>query len=189
LRADGWHRDLKKLMHLLAVSAGGGLLLGVGIRLADGRRFESASDGSVSPRHRIHDSDDSVDRISPFLARLEALEKRIAPQTPPPEAQAETPDVDRSSSIHELTAQILAVERRLRHDLEQRHEQRLIQLTDALEKRLAQRIGPIEAEMENQRAAVGELRDFSLRTETSLQRLLEGIEKLVVAQQSAKSQY
>ncbi len=149
--------------------------MGVGVRLAENRRAERFPDRLVSR-----------ERLSPFLARLDALEKKIASYAPPDDGNTETVEVDRTSSIHEITEQIAAMEKRLRQDLEQRQGERLDQMSDALEKRLAQRIAPIEAEMENQRAAVGELRDFSLRTETSLQKLLEGIEKLVVAQQSSR---
>ena len=82
---------------------------------------------------------------------------------------------------------LTAMEKRLKRDLEQRHEDRLGQMSDALERRMTERIAPIEAEIENQRAAVVELREFSLRTETSLQKLLEGIERLVASQTFSKS--
>jgi hypothetical protein len=170
-------------MHLLAASAGGGLLVGVGIRLAESRH-SGASPARSNHTHRA--SDDVGDRLSPFLARLESLEKRICSYT---QADgAEPVEVDRTTSLDLVVAQMGEMEKRLRQDLEQRHGERLDQLTDALEKRLGHRIAPIEAEMENQRTAVGELREFSLRTETSLQKLLEGIEKLVTAQTASKTQ-
>lgn len=167
--ADGRHYNMKKIMHLLAVSAGGGLLVGAGIRLAEKSRRSEAS----------------VDRLSPFLARIESLENRIDLYVSPVDADPEIVERERGSSLDEIAAHIVVLEKRLRQDLEHRHGERMDRLSDALEKRLTQRIVPIEAEMENQQAAVGQLRDLSLRTEASLQKLLEGIEKLVASQPSS----
>jgi hypothetical protein len=172
---------LKKLVHLLAVSAGGGLLVGVGIRLANNRR------PNVS---RSHSWDESADRIAPFLLRLESLEKKIASfgasaaEVSPwnDGLVSNSPKTEIARQEIEIAAQVDAMEKRLRQDLDRRQDEGLHQVSVALEKRLAERIAPIEAQIENQRAAVGELRDFSLRTEKSLQKLLEGIEKLVASQ-------
>ena len=177
-RADG-NAILKKLLHLLAVSAGGGLLVGVGIRMAENRRPQASRGDSP---------DESADRISPFLRRLESLEERISSfataDVNPEDGRlaGTTSQTETAAEEIEIAAQVDAMEKRLRQDLDRRHEERLNQVSDALEKRLTDRIAPIEAAIENQRAAVGELREFSLRTETSLQKLLEGIERLVASQ-------
>jgi len=165
--------NLKKLIQLLAVSAGSGLLLGAGMRLAESRSPERSrgSDGA----------EESGGRISQFAARLEALEKKIARHDPRAEAAGATPDV-RSEIAAQLEAQIEAMEARLRQDLGRRHDWRLGELSDALEKRVSERIAPIEAELAGQREAVGELREYSVRTEKSLQKLLEGIDRLVEGQ-------
>jgi hypothetical protein len=175
---------LKKLVHLLAVSAGGVLLIGVGIRLAERLWSEVFPDRTL---------DEPGDRISSLVARIESLERRISSL-----ALAGRPDRDsilvdpiscaaQPNRRRKLTAQIEAMEQRLKRDLEQRHEHRLGQMSDALERRITERIAPIEAAIEGQHSAVGELRQSSLRTETSLQKLLEGIEKLIASPTFSKS--
>jgi uncharacterized coiled-coil protein SlyX len=167
---------LKKLIQLLAVSAGSGLLLGAGMRLADNRSTE---------RSRGADGAGETDgRVSRFAARLEALEKKIAQRAPGETAEA-APDL-RSEIAAQLEAQIEAMEARLRQDLGRRHDSRLGELSDALEKRVSARIAPIEAELAGQREAVGELREYSVRTEKSLQKLLEGIDRLVESQNALR---
>jgi hypothetical protein len=176
-------------MHLLAVSAGGGLMVGVGIRWAENRRPEVSPDRSVSRDQSRPDQfrNDSADRLAPFLARLESLESRIAEYKHRSCSETKTVEVDRTSSLDEISEQIAAMERTLRQELERRHRARIDQLSEALERSLTQRISPLEAEIEKQRTAVGELRDFSLRTETSVQKLIEGIEKLAVSQAASQA--
>jgi hypothetical protein len=151
---------LKKLIHLLLVSAGGGLLLGAGMRFAEKR----------SSRPRAGDAD----RISLFIDRLDALEKKIAPLVLNDAAPA--PPLPAAPQIADRLEQ---VEARLSQDLARRHEERLAAFGDELNRKLAARIDALENEISGQRDAVAELRECSLRTEQKLQRLLEGIDRLV----------
>ena len=176
-------RHLKKLIKILAVSAGGGLLFGAGMRLAEKR-----SDDEEIPE--LID-----DRVSVFLDRLEALERRIQPEAAAPEGIPETPESVLSENKlpenalqrdlqAEIAAQIAAMEARLRRDLGERSEERIRSLGDTLQTRIEHRLEPIEAEITAQRASVEELREYSLRTDRSRQTLLEGVDKLLSAQSS-----
>ena len=176
---------MKKLIQLLAVSAGGGLLLGAGLKLGERRR---EGNGAVSA--------DEADRIDLFLTRLEALERRIdafqsqdgqtqgaqshsgAPG-PHPANSAVNGHLSRESEIEE---QFAAMEARLRRELGLRGKDGIGLVAEGIEKRIEERIGPLEAELASQRASVIELREYSLRTERSVQKLLEGVDRLVAAQ-------
>jgi hypothetical protein len=167
---------LKKLLQLLAFSAGGGLLLGAGFRLAE-KQLAAADEASEG----------SDDRISVFLGRLEDLERRIDSKKSvwaETDSTAAPPPKQPEELQAELTAQIRGMEERLRLDLSHRHEERIASLGDAIEKRIEQRLGPLETEVRSQRTSVDELREYSLRTEKSLQKLLEGVDRLVAAQSS-----
>jgi hypothetical protein len=167
---------LKKLLQLLAFSAGGGMLLGAGFRLA-GKQLATTGDASEG----------SDDRISLFLGRLEDLERRIDAEnlaTAPADSPSGPPPRKHEELQAELANQIRGMEERLWRDLGHRHEERINSLSDAMEKRLEQRLGPLETELQSQRASVDELREYSLRTEKSLQKLLEGVDRLVAAQSS-----
>ncbi len=157
--------------------------MGAGIRLAEGR---TASNGNHSGNRSRDPSDDRI-RLVPgrldlerFENRLEKLEKKIAPllteSWPADRGEASATQFER-----QLERQMEKIEARLRQDLGRRQEERLQTLSDGLQKRITERIDGIEAEIAGQRAAIGELRDCSLRTEQSLQKLLEGIDRLVEA--------
>jgi hypothetical protein len=178
---------LKKLIQILAVSAGGGLLFGAGMRLAEKREGASGTDSEIVD-----------ERISLFLDRLEAVERRInfeisdaAEATGTAESgSSETgiPEARLQKDIQaEITAQISAMEARLKRDLGERSEQRIKTLGDTLQARIEHRLEPIEAEISAQRSSVEELREYSVKTDRSLQKLLEGVDKLLSAQSSRHS--
>jgi hypothetical protein len=123
-------------------------------------------------------SEESENRIPEFLTRLESLEKRLDERGPASGAPV-PPQPNRQS---EISLQIDAMEQRLRRELSRRQEERLSAFGNSLQQRMGERLTPIEAEMVSQRAAVSELRECSMRTEKSLQKLLEGIDRLVDAQ-------
>jgi hypothetical protein len=132
-----------------------------------------------------------TDRITLFLQRLETLEKRLESQvagSQPAEGATETPlpDMARFSARQDLQAEIAAridaMEERLRRDLGERNDDRIRSLSDVMHSRIEHRLEPIEAELSAQRASVEELREYSPRTDKSLQKLLEGVDKLLSAQ-------
>ncbi len=83
--------------------------------------------------------------------------------------------------------QIQAMEARLRQDLSCRQAEQAEALAAEVQKKVTERIALIEAEVSNQRAAVGELRECSMRTEQTLQKVLEGIGRLVESQTFPRS--
>jgi hypothetical protein len=163
---------VKKLIQLLAVSAGGGLLLGAGLKLGERRR-----EGSVV-------SSEEADRIDLFLTRLEALERRIDTLQPDRAHHAANGEAAHGhlSQESEIEEQFAAMESRLRRELGLRSEDGIGLVARGIEKRLDERMGPLEAELASQRASVIELREYSLRTERSVQKLLDGVDRLVAAQ-------
>ena len=151
--------DLKKLLALLAISTGGGLQLGARLRRSEAAQSDAQKKTSPPP-------ESTDDRISVFLSRLEDLERRIER---PEQTQAE------------IDARIEQVEIRLRRDLEIRSTESMEALRESMFARLDRRIEPLESEIAAQRASLRDLSDYSLRTEQSLQKLLEGIDRLVEA--------
>ena len=155
---------MKKLIHLLAVSAGGGLLLGAGIRLAEARRGRAAFPSeALAP--------DAGSRLSLFLSRLEALEQQLASQ-----------NGDHPGGRQEIARELDAMESRLRSELERIQERRLESLNGTLSRSVTARLETIESELAAQRSTVSELRECSIRTERSLQKLVQGIDRLVDSQ-------
>lgn len=135
-------------------------------------------------------SEESERRLSQFAERLDVLEKKIAVGSSDNDAAGAGTDTElltlRSEITSRLEAQVEALEKRLREELDRSHDDQLTRLSDALEKRVSERIAPIEAEMATQSAAVAELREYSLRNEKTLQKLLQVIDRLTEAQTSSK---
>jgi hypothetical protein len=166
---------VKKILQLLAVSAGGGLIFSAGVRLAERRSREFESSNADDGAGRM----DSA-RIDEFLKRLESVESRLGER---PAAPAGSPPSPSSAELRrEIAGSIEALESRLRRDLADRGDSRMRSLGDAIEAKLEKRLDPVEREIAAQRTSVEELREYSLRTERSLQRLLEGVDRLVAAQ-------
>jgi hypothetical protein len=145
----------------MAASVGGGLLLGAGIRLGEGRAAVSG-----------HPDSNTAPGTSPCAG--EGL---------PDERVAEQSDLRPGAS----DLQIQAMEARLRQDLSCRQAEQAEALAAEVQKKVTERIALIEAEVSNQRAAVGELRECSMRTEQTLQKVLEGIGRLVESQTFPRS--
>ena len=176
--------ELKRVLTLLAVSTGGGVLLGAGMRPGTKRRNESTG-ASDKPESQGRETEA---RISHFLKRLEALERRIDAHTTGtmPEAEAfRSPQPGAQRDLQaEINSQIEHVEARLRRDLSHRNDEFLEAIHESFEKRLEKRIEPLETEIASQRSSLSELSDYSLRTERNMQKLLEGVERLVATHSS-----
>jgi alanyl-tRNA synthetase len=168
----------------MAASVGGGLLLGAGIRLGKGRAAVSGHpDSNTAPGTSPCAGEGLPDeRVARFIERLEALERKLAPLTGN-ENVAEQSDLRPGAS----DLQIQAMEARLRQDLSCRQAEQAEALAAEVQKKVTERIALIEAEVSNQRAAVGELRECSMRTEQTLQKVLEGIGRLVESQTFPRS--
>jgi chromosome segregation ATPase len=79
-----------------------------------------------------------------------------------------------------VTARMAEVETRLKSESERGQKQMLDAFAESVQTRVVQRISKLEEEVAGQSAAMGELREYSLRTEQSMQRLLGGLDRLIV---------
>ena len=198
---------MKAVLKTLAISFGGGLALGAGIRLTQGP--------SKSP------PEPSVD-LDPLLTRLKNVEGRIVQmETSAPVVRAAAPapsgvpektlaafesklaaqlaDVNQlrgeirrvDQRLGDLDTQLpiiiqstvdvrfQQVERKLQHDFEEAQNRSMAAFVDTLQTKVVERISTLETNLAQQSSAIGKLRDASLRTDENLQKMLVGIEKLV----------
>jgi uncharacterized coiled-coil protein SlyX len=198
---------MKAVLKTLAISFGGGLALGAGIRLTQG-----PSKSPPEPR---------VD-LDPLLTRLKNVEGRIVQmETSAPVVRAAAPapsgvpektlaafesklaaqlaDVNQlrgeirrvDQRLGDLDTQLPViiqstvdvrfqeVERKLQHDFEEAQNRSMAAFVDTLQTKVVERISTLETNLAQQSSAIGKLRDASLRTDENLQKMLVGIEKLV----------
>jgi len=94
------------------------------------------------------------------------------------------PDLDQWIS-HEIRRQISSAEGVLQATVEEAQKETLDAFVDSVQKRVIVRIARIEQEIARQAGVMGELRDSSVQTERSMQRLLSSLDRLVEAR-SAK---
>ncbi len=71
------------------------------------------------------------------------------------------------------------VQHKLQQDFEEAQSRSMSAFVDTLQTRVVDRINTLETNLAGQSEAIGKLRDTSLRTDESLQKMLLGIERLV----------
>jgi hypothetical protein len=197
-------RKVAKFIKILAASVGGGILLGAGIRLGEamvGRHMATTRDSENGGRVEA--------RLGAFEDRLVNPET-VSPATKA-DAQGERQTVpvaairsdlareeERVAVVNQIGAQLRVelqgwleqrvgsrmadVEARLRAESDDARRQMLDAFTESVQTRVTHRISRLEEEVAGQSAAMAELRDCSLRTEESLQKLLGGLDRLLVPQ-------
>lgn len=79
--------------------------------------------------------------------------------------------------------QLKGVESKLRAENKEAQREMLSAVVDSVQTRVILRISKLEEEVAGQAAGMMELRDCTLRTEDSMQKLLGGIDRLIAAQQ------
>jgi hypothetical protein len=192
-----------KLINILAASVGGGVMLGAGIRLGEAlagrdspQRRDYATDGTLAARlgliegrlthlegeRRTATADEipvigsSVDKQTAEIeAKLEALGETSLQLRTELQSWIET----------SVTTRMADLESRLNAESERTQKQMLDALVDGVQARVMHRIGRLEEELASQSAAMTELRECSIRTEQSMQKLLGGLDRLIVAQHPA----
>jgi uncharacterized coiled-coil protein SlyX len=187
---------LAKLIKILAASVGGGLVLGAGIRLGE-------AIAAQNPGHSTAPGDKLAERLGALENRLLNLE------TGDPQA-GESLAGDSSAAGHALSdsetgdapalnemsvrlrgelrgwleesvaARMAEVEVRLKAESERSQKHLLDAFAESVQTRVIQRISSLEEEVAGQSAAMSELRACSLRTEASMQKLLGGLDRLIV---------
>jgi uncharacterized coiled-coil protein SlyX len=175
---------LTKLIKILSASVGGGIVLGVGIRLG----------GAISGQNP-----DSGRKLSERLGELESRLMSLEGESPP-EVSVVQSRLNRESLRTEalgemslrlsgelrewveesVTARMAEVELRLGAESERGRKQMLDAFAESVQTRVIQRISKLEEEVAAQSAAMSELRECSLRTEQSIQKLLGGLGRLIV---------
>jgi hypothetical protein len=133
------------------------------------------------------------ERLAELENRLETLAGSGAGQGagagPPAESQAVAPAMrgELQGWLEESVAAHMAeVELRLQAESERDRKQMLDAFVENVQRRVIQRISHLEQEVAGQSAAMSELRECSLRTERSIQKLLGGLDRLVVKEPVVK---
>ena len=223
---------MAKLINILAVSLGSGLVMGAGLRA-----LENWAPHNLEPAPG-HIPDHPVRRVTErgvseedkqVLARLGGLENRLeqiaeaAPLARQDLAasgdaicarldahQAETDQIMsrleeaernviranetnerlgtelRERALADVREQLDEIEQRLARNMGATRQETLDALADGVQHRVAMRIAQLENDVTGQAATLLELRDCSVKTEQSIQKLLLGIDRLVIVQEEAR---
>jgi uncharacterized coiled-coil protein SlyX len=162
---------MASLLKILAASVGSGIVLGAGIRLGE----------TIATRIPVPESEAG----SRLARRLEAVETRLTALTPRDETveSATTTQMVREDLRTWLDATVAErmaeVETRLQSESARGQKEILDTFAEGVETRVIHRISRLEEEVASQSAAMNELRECSLRTEKSVQKLLGGLDRLI----------
>lgn len=186
---------MPKLIKILATSVGGGLLFGAGIRLGEAiGTWKSPSDEETAGK--------LADRLKVLEGRMRQMEGSASAADLPPfpeRARSATADFSDAAELQyelhnwmekSVASKMSDIESRLRAESERGQQEMLDSFVENVQTRVIQRITRLEDEVASQSAAMNELRECSLRTERSVQKLLGGLDRLIVSQtsQSAPSE-
>jgi len=190
--------SLAKLINILAASVGGGIVLGAAIRLGEAIAAQYPAAGPDTGQklaerlgqleNRLLNLEASpaaiASRFDKQAAEVSAVRSKLTAESLRIEALGETSLRLRGELggwLEESVATRMAeVEARLRTDSERGQRQVLDAFAESVQTRVVQRISRLEEEVAGQSAAMSELREFSLRTELSMQKLLGGLDRLIV---------
>jgi uncharacterized coiled-coil protein SlyX len=200
---------MKAVLKTLAISFGGGLALGAGIRLTQGGAKSRREPGiDLHPLlSRLKDVESRIVELesgarveSPATAEpspsevigktLVAFEARLAAQLN--EVEQMRGDIRRvDQCLADLDSQLPVLvqstvnvrfqeaERKLQHDFEEAQSRSMAAFVDTLQSKVVERINTLEANLAEQSQVIGKLRDASVRSDENLQKMLAGIERLV----------
>ncbi|HWF07545.1 MAG TPA: hypothetical protein VG297_03720 [Bryobacteraceae bacterium] len=197
-------------LKILAASVGGGLVLGAGIRL--GEALAAPEPGRSTPIEKPRRDTPLASRIDALENRLQTLEGGLESAKPAAVAlrfdtqEAELAAVrahlkneqQRVEGLgttaerlrgelqgwleNSVATRMAEVETRLKSEAEHSQRQTLDAFVETVETRVIRRISSLEGEVAGQSAAMSELRECSLRTEQSIQKLLGGLGRIMVPQ-------
>ncbi len=167
---------MASILKILAASVGGGIVLGAGIRLGEAIATQIPVPGGEAGGKLAERLDDLENRLSALTPHAEAAASASAGQV----ASVQIRDELRGWIEQTVTARMTEVETRLKAETERGQQEMLDAFASGVETRVIHRISRLEDEVASQSAAMRELRECSLRTETSVQKLLGGLDKLIV---------
>jgi hypothetical protein len=189
---------MAKLLKILAASVGGGMVLGAGIRLGEAIAAQHPAlrlESGEKLAERLGDMEErllNLETESPaaILSRLErqaeevsTVRTRLDTEGLQIEALSETSQrlrVELQDWLEEsVNSRMTEVETRLKAESERGQKQILDAFTENVQTRVIHRISRLEHQVTSQSAAMSELRECSLRTELSVQKLLGGLDKLI----------
>ena len=199
---------MKSVLKTLAISFGGGLALGAGMRLAQGpAKGRSEPRPDLDPllarlknvESRIVEME-STERVAPLASvpapavfaekTLAAFESRLAAQlTDVEHLRAEIRHVDERLGDLDVQLPVLIqstvdvrfreVEQKLQQDFEEAQSRSMAAFVETLQSKVVERISTLETNLAEQSQVIGKLRDASVRSDENLQKMLAGIERLV----------
>jgi hypothetical protein len=198
---------LAKLLKILAASVGGGLVLGAGIRLGGAIAAQHPAwrmEGGEKLAERLGEMEDRlisleaenpaaiISRFEKQAAEVSAVRTRLDTDGRQIQALGETSRRLRAELRdwleESIGARMTEVETRLKAESERGQKHVLDAFTESVQTRVIHRISRLEEEVASQSAAMSELRECSLRTELSVQKLLGGIDKLILKDSPAASE-
>ena len=125
-----------------------------------------------------------ADKLSSIENRLSQMQGGVPIHSPSPVLQNEANAALRNElkgwMEQSVTARMAEVESHLRAESERSQQQMLDAFVESIQTRVINRITQLEEEVATQSSAMHELRECSLRTERSVQKLLGGLDKLIV---------
>jgi hypothetical protein len=187
-----------KLIKILAASVGGGLILGAGIRLGEAIATWDPAVGGAEGQldERLKKLENRLDKIevqSPEALRSDVESQSHAVRIIRSELSRESRNVESLNEagtqlrdeLHVFLEQSVItrmqdIESRLKAEAERHRQEMLEAVVEGVQTRVISRISDLEDEVAGQSAALSELRECSLRTERSIQKLLGGLDKLIV---------
>lgn len=195
---------MAKFIKILAASVGGGLLLGAGIRLGE------AIVGRDPAGARGSDTGGGLEtRLGALEDRLVDLETTTPSTKPDATGERQTDaaaairaelarEEERVAALGQVGAQLRVelqvwleqhvgsrmadVAGKLRAESDEARKEMLDAFAESVQTRVTQRITRLEEEVASQSTAMAELRDCSFRTEQNLQKLLGGLDRILVPQ-------
>lgn len=192
---------MAKLINILAASVGGGLMLGAGIRLGEalvgrdplvGTQPETSGElatrlGGIEERLQHLETERRSTSADDITTAHSSIEKQASEVDARVEALSEMSTRLRGELQTWLEdnvgKRIAEVEAKLRSESEQSRKEMLDAFVEGVQTRVMHRISKLENELANQSTAMTELRECSIRTEQSMQKLLGGLDRLLVTHQ------
>ncbi len=183
---------MAKFLNIFVASLGGGLALGAGIRLGEAiaagasRRAGSPDQlpaGTTAATARDEAAPRILERMDRQHAAVEAMQTKLSAVVVSAKSAEETAgglrdDLHRQLNI-DLDRRIAEVENKLRLEMQEAQRRTVDEMLTSFETRVAPRIGRLERGVASQSEALTELRECSLQSERSIQRLVGVLEQVL----------